>query len=200
MRAPALAVLLFGGAALAEAPWFAVQGRPETLRLGVQLGTRSLTAGLLVPDAPKARGSLTAELAWGFLDRTVELRGARVWQLTPIQGGTALAFVGGSATLVPEGRLDVGLGPQVGVALSAGVRAFTVDLSALVGAELFPGALTLRLTPRLGFGLSTALGPVQVSLAIRGGLDFALQAAPVGRGEAAVSVSWLREPARPKAN
>ena len=79
----AVLVLLLASSALAEGGWLTARGRlqPE-LRLEAWGGTRSAGVGLVLPDAPGARAAVSGELLYAFLDRTLEVRGARVWQLT----------------------------------------------------------------------------------------------------------------------
>ena len=188
-RAATGLLLLVASTAFAEGGWLTARGRlqPE-LRLEAWGGTRSAGVGFVLPDAPAARAGVSGELLYAFLDRTVEVRGARVWQLTKNQLGTASATLGGSAHLVPGS--DFGLGPHAGLNLALGGETFTVDLGLQTGAELFSSLVT-RLPQRLLLGLELRLGKWSVGLHIRGGVDVLPGRGFVGRGEATLSLSWF---------
>ncbi|MFZ5442175.1 MAG: hypothetical protein ACOZQL_19360, partial [Myxococcota bacterium] len=162
----------------------------ESLRVEAWGGSRSVGAGLVRPDGPGARGALSAEALYVFTDRTVELRGARVWQLTPTQGATASVTLGAAAHVVPA-PFDVGLGPHAGLNLSLGGPTFTVDLSLQSGAEFFYARLAPRLPQRAGLGLQLRLGRWALGVQARMGVDVLPGEGWVGRGEVVASLAWF---------
>ena len=139
----------------------------------------------------RTRAATTAELAYHWRNRTLELRGARLWQLTPTRLGTVSATVGGAAHIVPEGRFDAGLGPHAGLTLSLGGSVCTVDLSLLTGAELFLAPVLVRFPQRAQLSLNFVIGSVLLGLHARMGADFVTGLPWVGRGELALSFGWL---------
>jgi len=192
-----LAVLLaatLATAAQADATWLAARGRlaPET-RLEVFAGVRSVGAGVVLPDDASARAALAAEGLWNYLDRTAELRGARVWQLTEPGLATASASLGVSALLVPEGVPTLGAGPHAGLSLALGGRAFSVQLGLQAGLELFGTQPPVRFPVRALLGVDVALGPVSLALLARAGADLEPgRAFFVGRGDVILALGWLK--------
>lgn len=191
MRSLLLVGLLGATAALAEGGWLTARGRlqPE-LRFEAWGGTRTAGLGFVRPDAPGARAGLSAELAYAYFDRTAELRAARVWQFSQNRFGTGSAVLGGSLHVVPE-RFDAGLGPHAGLNLALGGEVFTVDLGLQTGVELFFRDLLPRLPQRLLISANLRLGAWGIGLHLRGGVDLVPGHAFVGRGEAALSLSWF---------
>lgn len=190
MRALFTAVLLWALSAGAEGGWLTARGRlqPEP-RLEAWAGSRSAGVGGVLPDASAAMAGVSAELLYAFLDRTVELRGARVWQLSRNRLATASATLGGSAHVVFEG-FALGLGPHAGLNLALGGDLFTLDLGLQTGAELFTSSVS-RLPQRLLVGVDLRLGRWGVGLHLRGGVDVLPGRGFVGRGEATISLSWF---------
>jgi hypothetical protein len=216
-RAAALWVLI-SATAFAEAGWLSARGRLlREVRVEAWAGTNSAGAGFVRPDAERATPSgpttppglsepvikapggngdgptaaLTAELAYAWRHRTLELRGARLWQLTPTRTGTLSAFVGGAAHVVPEGRFDLGVGPHAGLTLSLGGSVCTVDLGLQTGAELFFAPVLARFPQRAQLSLNFVLGPLALGLHARLGVDLVTAQPFVGRGELALSLGWL---------
>jgi hypothetical protein len=193
-RVLGLVTLVAAPAAFAEAGWLTARGRlvPRT-RVEAYAGTRSFGLGLVRTDDANPRAGVSVEAVVGFLDRDVEVRGARVWQFSPTAFATGSVALGGAAFFVPD-RMgpDGGLGPHGTLSLSLGGEVFRVDLSLQTGAELFFRApLTLRLPQRAGLGLHLQLGEFAVALMARTGADVVPGRAFVGRGEVMLGVSWL---------
>jgi len=191
MRVLLVLVVLSASSALAEGGWLTSRGRlqPE-MRFEVWGGTRSVGLGLVLPDSPGAKAGVGAELAYAFLDRTLEVRGARVWQFSKNALGTGSATLGGSVHVVPE-QFNVGLGPHAGLNLAIGGDVFTVDLGLQTGVEVFFVDLLPRLPERLLISLNLRLGSWSIGLHLRGGVDILPGRGFVGRGEAALSLSWF---------
>jgi hypothetical protein len=192
MRALGLCCALVSLTAHAEAGWLTARGRLEPeLSVSVWGGARSVGGGLVLPDARGASAGLGAELAYAFLDRTVELRGTRVWQFSANRFGTGSATLGASVHVVPEGGFDVGLGPHAGLNLSLGGEVFTVDLGLASGVEVFVAPLGARLPQRGLVGLHLRLRDWALRLQARIGADIVPGHAFVGRGEFVLSLSWF---------
>ena len=190
-RAGLAALLLLASVAEAEGGWLTARGRlqPE-LRLEAWGGSRTAGVGVVLPDAPSAAAGVSAELAYAFLDRALELRGARVWQFSKNRFGTGSATLGASVHVVPEG-FDVGLGPHAGLNLALGGDVFTVDLGLQSGVEIFFRELVPRLPERALLGLNLRLGDWALGLHARAGADIIPGSGFVGRGELAVSLGWF---------
>ena len=192
MKRTVLALLISSSAASAESGWLTARGRlqPE-VRIEAWGGTDSVGAGFVRPDDKGTLAGLSAELGYAFRNRTVELRGDRVWQFTPSRFGTASATVGAAVHLVPEGVFDVGLGPHAGLNLALGGDVFTVDLGVQTGVELFLANALPRFPERLQLGVNLRLKLFAVGLHARAGVDIVPNRGFVGRGELAISLSWF---------
>lgn len=181
-------IMLLSTTAFAEAGWLSARGRiDEGVRFEAWGGTRSFGVGVLRPDSGNRFAALTGELAYGFWDRALELRGARVWQLTSGKADVSLS-TGGSAYLMPE-NVDGGLGPHVALTFGFGGPIFTFDLSLQTGVEFFFRSLTWRLPERVGVGFQWRIANWNIGLAGRAGVDV-LPAGWVLRGEAVLSLAW----------
>ena len=192
MRSLVLVVLSVSATAGAEGGWLTARGRLEPeLAVAVWGGSRTIGAGLVLPDSRGAAAGVSAELAYAFLDRTVELRGARVWQFSANRFGTGSATLGASVHVVPEGVFDVGVGPHAGLNLSLGGEVFTVDLGLQSGVEVFFAQLVPRLPQRGLISLHLRLGDWAIGLHARIGADIIPGHSFVGRGELAVSLGWF---------
>ncbi len=190
-RALVSALLLSATLANAEGGWLSARGRLQPdLRLEAWAGSRSAGLGVVFPDAPGAMAGIGAEVLYAFLDRTLELRGARVWQLTKNRLATASTTVGASAHLVPS-AFDLGLGPHAGLNLAIGGETFTFELGLQTGVEVFITSQQTRLPQRLLMGADLRLGQFGVGLHLRGGVDVVPGHGFVGRGEATLSFSWF---------
>jgi len=191
MRALFVVAVLSATSALAEGGWLTARGRlqPE-LRFEAWGGSRTVGLGLVTPDAPGAMAGMSGELVYAYRDRTLEARGSRVWQFSKNRFATGSATLGGSLHVVPEG-LDVGLGPHAGLNLALGGDVFTVDLGVQTGVEVFFSELMPRLPERLLISLNLRLGAWAIGLHLRGGVDVLPGRGFVGRGEAALSLSWF---------
>lgn len=190
MRALLAVVMLVSTVSAAESSWLAAHGRVDSdARASVWGGTRSVGLGVAVPDANGARAALTGEAQYAFFDRVVELRGARLWQLTAPRLVTLSAAVSGAVFLVPEGQVDIGAGPHASLTASIGGPRFSVDLSVQSGVELFARGPT-RLPERLSLGVSFTVGPLAFTVAGRAGLDLVPAGAFVFRGEAVACIGW----------
>lgn len=197
MTRAVLALLLLGAlSADAEGGWLTARGRlqPEP-RLEAWAGSRSAGLGVVLPDASAARAGVSAELLYAFLDRTVELRFARVWQLSKNRLATASATLGGSAHVIFEG-FALGVGPHAGLNLALGGERFTVDLGLQTGVEVFTNSVS-RLPQRLLVGVDLRWGNWGVGLHLRGGVDVLPGRGFVGRGEATISFAWFGLSGRP---
>lgn len=192
-RAPLLAVLTLAGVAHAEGAWLTARGRlqPET-RVEVWGGPRTLGLGFVRPDEANAAAGWGAEASYAFLDRTLELRGTRVWQFSKTRFATGSATVGASGFMVTAGGLDLGLGPHAGLTLSLGGRTFSVDLGLQTGVELFVNEAAPRLPQRALIGLNFLFGRVALSLMARAGADVIPGHFFVGRGDFVLALGWLR--------
>ncbi len=190
MRTLAAVALLTSSLALAEGGWVTSRGRlqPE-LRVEVFGATDSLGVGLVSPDATNPRAGLGLELVYAWRDRVIEVRGGRVWQLTPTQFATASATLGGVAFLVPD-RFDAGAGLHGTLALALGGKGFTVDLAYEVGVDVFATAV-VRIPQRGMLGLNSRFGDWGISLQAKAGADILPGAQFVGRGEVMLSLSWF---------
>lgn len=185
-----LFLVLFSAVVHAEAGWLSARGRIEqNLRIEAWGGTRSFGAGVLRPDTDNTSAALTGELAYAYFDRALELRGARVWQLTKHDFTNITVSAGGSAHLVPE-NIDGGLGPHAALTFSFGGPFFSVNLGLQTGAELFFRALYWRLPERISLGIQLRTGDWALSLVGRTGVDI-IPTGFVLRGEAMLSLSWL---------
>ena len=184
--------MLLASSAHAESGWLTARGRlqPE-VRVEAWGGTDSVGAGFVRPDERGALAGLSAELGYAFRNRTVELRGARVWQFSPSRFGTGSATLGAAMHLVPEGVFDVGLGPHAGLNLALGGDVFTVDLGLQTGVELFLANALPRFPQRLQLSLNLRVRSFAVGLHARVGADIIPSRGFVGRGELAISVSWF---------
>lgn len=193
-RLVALGVAGLATAAAADGAWLTARGRlaPES-RLEAFGGVRAVGVGVVVPDDAGAGAALAAEAAYGYLDRTVELRGSRVWQLTrAARFASASASVGVSALLVPEGAPALGAGPHAGLTLALGGRTFSVQLGVQAGLEVFGTQPAVRVPLRALLGLDFALGPVSLALLARAGADLEPgRPFAVGRGDAVLVLGWL---------
>ncbi|MGV3625410.1 MAG: hypothetical protein ACO1OB_31660 [Archangium sp.] len=182
--------ILLSTSVFAETGWLSARGTIEpNLRIEAWGGTRSFGAGILRPDTDNKFASLTGELTYAFFDRALELRGARVWQLTRHDFTNLTFSAGGSAHLVPE-TIDGGLGPHAALTISFGRPIFRVHLGLQTGAELFFRSLSWRLPERISLGFEFRTGDWSLTLAGRTGADII----PTGfilRGEATLSLSWL---------
>ncbi len=175
----------------AEGGWLSARGRLQPdLRLEAWAGSRTAGLGVVFPDAPGAMAGIGAEVLYAFFDRTLELRGARVWQLTKNRLATASTTVGASAHLVPS-AFDVGLGPHAGLNLALGGERFTFDFGLQTGVEVFVTSQRTRLPQRLLLGADLRLGQFGVGVHLRGGVDLVPGHGFVGRGEATVSFAWF---------
>jgi hypothetical protein len=187
-------VSLLAAPAFAEGGWLTARGRlqPGT-RLEVWGGNVSFGAGLVAPDAKDARAALSLEALYAFRDRTLELRGGRVWQFTAARFATASATLSGAAFVVPEG-FDLGIGPHGALSLALGGETFTVDLTLETGAELFFRERVARLPQRGGLGLNLRVGEFGFSLQAKIGADIIPGANAVARGELVASFAWFGLP------
>jgi hypothetical protein len=187
-------LLLLPTFAHAEAGWLTAPGRLDPgLTVSGFVGTRTVGLGATHADDEQARAALGGELAYSFVDRFVEARGARVWQLNPTGVATASVTAGGSAYFVAGAPFDVGLGPQLGLNLGLGSEAVQFELGLRTGAELFARG-TLRFPERGVLGVSVHLGPVRVSLLACLGIDVEPGHAAPWRGEAVLAFGWLQHP------
>lgn len=186
------ALLLGSTGARAEAPWLTSRGRLlPAVRLEVFGGPGSVGVGVVRPDADDASAGLGLELAWALMDRTAELRAARVWQLTRTGTATVSAALGTSLFVVPVPGFDAGGGANVGLTLSLGGARFTFDVGLSTAMELFLRLDTPRLPQRVLVGLNLTLDRVSVSVMARAGVDVMPGHAFVGRAEAVLSLGWL---------
>ncbi len=182
-------IMLISTTAFAEAGWLSARGIIEPgMRFEAFGGTRSFGVGVLRPDSGNKFAAVTGELAYGFYDRSLELRGARVWQLTSGTANVSLS-TGGSAYLLPE-NTDGGLGPHLALTFAFGGPLFTFDIGLQSGVELFFRSLTWRLPERLAIGFQWRIQNFVIGLAGRAGVDV-LAGGWVLRGEAVLSLSWL---------
>ena len=122
-----------------------------------------------------------------MIARALELRGARVWQLTSGKADVSLS-TGGSAYLMPE-NVDGGLGPHVALTFAFGGPIFTFDLSLQTGVEFFFRSLTWRLPERVGVGFQWRIANWNIGVAARTGVDV-LPGGWVLHGEAVLSLAW----------
>jgi hypothetical protein len=184
-------VLLTAGTAHAEAAWLTSRGRllPET-RLEAWGGPRSAGVGFVRPD-DGARAGWGVETSYAFPDRTLELRGTRLWQFSKTRFATGSATVGLSSFIVPVGDFDLGIGPHAGLNLALGGGVFTVDLGLQTGLEVFVRQEAPRFPQRALIGFNFQLGQVAVALMARAGMDLIPGQYFVGRGEFIVSLGWL---------
>lgn len=192
-RACAVGVLLASASAFAEAGWLSSRGRlvPET-RIEAFVGSRSFGAGFVRTDTGNPRAGLSFEGVVSFADRAAELRGARVFQLTETRLATASLALGGAAFVVPDRRVDLGLGPQASLSLSIGGERFSVDLSLQTGVEVFLRQETGPRFPQRGvLGFTLRLWEFTVAAFARVGADLVPGRNFIGRGEVMVSVGWL---------
>jgi hypothetical protein len=191
-RAVLLALTLLAPAALAEGAWLPARGRVSPqLRLEAFGGPRAAGVGVVAPDAPDASAAFAAEALWSYADRTAELRGTRVWQLTPAGFATASASLGLSVVLVPVAGADLGAGPHAGLNLALGGRTFAVNLGLQAGVEAFGRVPSARVPLRALLGFDLALGSVTVSLMARTGADLSSGGPFVFRGDAILALGWL---------
>jgi hypothetical protein len=187
-----LVLVAWAGGAHAEGAWLTARGRlqPE-LRVEGWGGPRTAGLGFVRPDEPGASGAWGLEASYAFLDRAVELRGTRQWQLSKTRFATASATVGASGFMVTAGGLNLGLGPHAGLTLSLGGRAFSVDLGLQTGAELFVSQDSVRLPQRALIGVNVLIGRVAVSFMARAGADLLPGRYFVGRGEFVICLGGL---------
>ena len=185
-----LASMAVSCAASAEGQWLTARGRltPET-RLEAWGGARTVGVGAVRPN-DEATAAWSAELAYAFTDRVVELRAARLWQLTRTRFATASANVGASVFVVPVG-VNLGLGPNAGLTLSLGGRSVSVDLGLQSGIDLFIFEAAPRLPQRGLIGVTVRVGDIALSAMARAGADLVPGHTFVFRGDFMVSLGWL---------
>lgn len=193
MRSLVASWVLLASSAWAEASWLTARGQlANETRIEAFLGTRSFGAGFVRADSANPRAGISFEGIVGLSDRTAELRGARLWQLTERRFATASLSVGGAAFIVPDRSVDAGFGPNAQLALSLGGRVFSVDLTLQTGVELFVRQRgSPRFPQRAGLGLNLRVGEFSVSAMARIGADLFVDRFFVGRGEVMISVGWL---------
>jgi hypothetical protein len=203
-RAVVMALCLWSGAALAESSVLAVHALDSaesfaagwvgmhTLGLGVSWVDSLPVVGDSTPDAiDRRRAAWAAELAWAPSDATVELRGARAWQLRAPSFATPMAELGLAAILVPAvGVPDVGVGPHAGLSVRLGGETFAVNLGLDAGAELFAGTGGPRFPLRALAGLTVHAGRLTVTLHARGGVDLEWSRSTLYRGDVLLGVGW----------
>jgi hypothetical protein len=191
MRALACLLALLASTTFAEGGWLTARGRlqPE-VRLEAWGGTNSFGVGLVLPDAKLQSAAFAAEVLYAFRDRTVELRGGRVWQFTTNRFATASVTAAAAAFVVPD-AFDFGIGPHGTLALALGGERFTVDLALETGAELFVRGAVARFPQRGVLGLNLRLGDWALSAQAKMGADLVAGANFLGRGEVMASVSWF---------
>jgi len=182
-------IMLISTTAFAEVGWLSARGiiEPGT-RFEAFGGTRSFGIGVMRADQGNGYAAVTGELAYGFYDRALELRAARVRQLT-VGVAKASLSVGGSAYLVPE-NFDGGLGPNLALNFAFGGPIFTFDIGLQSGIELFFRSFLWRLPERLSVGFQWRIEKWIIGLAGRAGVDVVL-GGWVLRGDAVLSLSWL---------
>lgn len=176
--------------ASAEGQWLTARGRlvPQT-RLEVWGGARTVGVGAARSNE-EATAAWSAELAYAFTDRVVELRAARLWQFTRSRFATASANAGTSVFVVPVG-FNLGLGPNVGLTLSLGGEAVSVDLGLQSGVDLFIFEAAPRLPQRALIGVTVRVRDFTISAMARAGADLVPGHAFVFRGDFMVSLGWL---------
>jgi hypothetical protein len=194
MRRVFVALLLSSPIAFAESPWLSAHGRAaDGLRIEAWGGPRTVGAGVaLVPAA--WNGPLTVEGSWSFVDRMLELRGARVWQLTKPRFATPSVAVAMTTFFVPGQEFDWGLGPHAQFSLSLGSDVFAVDVGVQSGVEMFVRGGGPRFPERLSLGATLHVGNFAISLAGRTGIDLTPGHSFVFRGEAILGLGWWRAP------
>lgn len=175
-------VLVSSALAHAEAGWLVTRGRwQQGLAVSAWGGTQSFGLGVL---EQRTQSASSGELTWNFHDRTAELRGDALWNVSP----AVTLFAGASAHLVPEG-FDGGFGPHLGATLALGGDVVAVHLSLQTGAELFFSQFSPRLPQRAGLAVTFRFGRWSLGLAGRAGVDLVPGAAFVGRGEVVLSLT-----------
>lgn len=185
-------VVISAGLAHAEAGWLTSHGRvADSTRLEAFGGTRSVGLGAVVPDAGNRRAAISFEGAYAYFDRTAELRGARLWQLTRNGTATVSASLGGSFHVVPYDVFDFGVGPHGALTLALGGEVWSFDLGIQTGAELFIRGPIGRFPERLLIGVSGHFGSFSVSLQGRAGVDVIVGHGFIGRAEAVLSIGWF---------
>lgn len=192
-------LLLASAPARAEAPVLTATSHPDTgPRVVVLAGLPAQGGvGLLLPDG--GRGALGVELVGQLAGRVAEARAG--WQLPLARAGLfdAALQLGGTAYLVPVGRLDAGLGAHAGLfggfggqpsaESPAGVTAH-VSLGVQAGAEVFARELGPRVPLRAVLAGRVVSGPLWLGLTARGGLDLEPARAATYRGEALLLLGW----------
>ncbi|GEM_PF-2652871 len=189
---PTLALaLLVGGLAHAEAGWLTAQGRiTEGAELAVYGGPKSIGIGLLRSDNHNPGRGIGAELAWSLADRVVEVSAARRWQLGEPGKATFSGTVGLAGFIIPEGKFDLALGPNVGINAGFGGKAISFEVGVLSGVELFTREL-FRFPQRLQVGVRAQLGRVTLRLYGRAGVDLILERNYILRADAVLCVGLL---------
>ena len=179
--------------AFAEAGWLASQGKiPEAIHVQAFGGTDSFGIGALLPDEPGTRStSWTGEVLWQWKSRVGEARLSRLVAVRQNRFASVSAFFGLAALLVPEGKTDLGLGPNGGLTLTLGGNRFWVDLGVQTGFEVFVRSGGPRFTERAVVAANLRLGSFTLSVMARIGADLEAQQAFVGRGEVIFAVGWL---------
>jgi hypothetical protein len=184
-------LVVLSQSSLAEGGWLTARGKLQSdARIEGWGGTRSLGAGVVLPDSEPMPTAVAFEVAWAHHDRNLTLDGARVWQLTPSGLAMASFSLGGAVHLVPEG-FDLGIGPHAGLSLSIGGPRFSLDLGVQTGAEAFLASLQARFPQRAVLGLSVRIGAWAMGLQGRIGADVLPGRGFVLRDEAMVSLSYF---------
>jgi len=190
MKRLALILMLVASVSRAEGQWLTSRGRiAEETRLEVFGGARTFGVGAVRPN-DEGRAAWSAEAVYAFRDRVIELRGARVWQFTPTRFATASVNAGTSMYVVPE-QFNLGLGPNVGLALGLGGPRVSVDLGLQTGLDVFAAGAHLRLPQRLSIGVTVRVCDFTISAMARAGADIVPGHAFVGRGDFVLSIGWL---------
>ena len=170
MRTIAAAVCLLAAGANAEAGWLTANGRAaQSPRLMAFAGLRSAGLGYAYP-ATSASGDLSFEGSWSYADRFAQLSATRRWQLTRPGLASLCGVAGLAGYVVPEGGLDLGLGPHVGLFLALGGKTVSLHLGALSGADLFARGFG-RFTERIQLAVTSQLGRLTLVLVARTGVD-----------------------------
>lgn len=190
MKSLAAALSLISLAAFAEAPLAtSVADVRSTSDVGVIASMSEVGATASFAHADHADA---IELAYGYHDAYLGLRGARAFRLTGERLFNLSAQVGAEALTTTRGPLQLGLGPLASINGGIGRRVQLV-LSLQAGVEAFVSvANPVRVPTRVALGLQADVWRLRAALWARGGADLSPGLFPTGRFDALLMLTWLR--------
>lgn len=190
MRAHLFVALCLCAPALARAEGPAVGLAPRAAATGYHASgsTLSFGGGASFDDAWNVEARLAP---WGGY---AEALGGRGWSLRRDRLFAARLRVDGSLIVPYVGPRDLGAGAWLTATGGLGGERFELFLGAQGGLEAFVNPLEARFPVRLLLGLRGRLGPVELQLFARGGVDGQPRAPLAYRGELGLAIGYVLAP------